>query len=232
MSHTAPPRRNSCVSSTACTQIHESIVEGRHDSGNDPSSGDKSVSWDDKAAEAGDEGELQGDDNQKSTSLPFTEKRRRSAVGKKLPSKRVKRRRFSSPISSSEETETGAESDTSSDAPANLCRTSNLSPTSSPLSTRRGRELNPDDALKGANERSKRRSLSRTAVVYKQQCWEGEILQERDIKQERGRPRKQYLVRWKESWVDGARFTAPELLQNWREKKAPSKRRRQVHGTS
>ena len=231
MSRTAPPRRNSCLSSTACTQIHESTVEGRHDSGNDHLSGDKRISWDDKVAEAGDEGELQGDDNQKGTSLPFT-KRRRSTAGKKLPSKRVKRRRFSSPLSSSEETEMGAESDISSDTPANLYRTSNLSPASSPRSTGREREPNTDKTLEGANERSKRRSLSRTAVVYKQQCWEGEILQERDIKQERGRPRKQYLVRWKESWVDGARLTAPELLQNWREKKALSKRRRQVHGTS
>ncbi len=49
---------------------------------------------------------------------------------------------------------------------------------------------------------------------------EGEMVQERDVKQGRGRPRKQYLVQWKQSWVDSARLAAPELLQSWREKKA------------
>lgn len=58
-----------------------------------------------------------------------------------------------------------------------------------------------------------------------QQSWEGEIIKERDTKHGRGRPRKQYLVRWKPSWVDGARLTAPELLQNWKEKKASKGKR-------
>ena len=58
------------------------------------------------------------------------------------------------------------------------------------------------------------------AVIYEQQSWEGEIVGEKDVKQGRGRPRKQYLVRWKPSWVDGGRLTAPGLMQNWREKRA------------
>lgn len=58
-----------------------------------------------------------------------------------------------------------------------------------------------------------------------QQSWEGEITKERDTKHGRGRPRKQYLVRWKPSWVDGARLTAPELLQNWKEEKASKGKR-------
>lgn len=115
-----------------------------------------------------------------------------TAAGKKLPLKRrVKRHRFSSPFSSDEEAETGAESYTSSYAPAKLYRTSNVRPASaSPLSIGREREPNPEDALEGANGRLKQRRLSRTAVVYKQQCWEGEILQEGAMRQECGRPRK------------------------------------------
>ena len=58
------------------------------------------------------------------------------------------------------------------------------------------------------------------AVIYEQQSWKGKIVQERDMKQGHGRPRKQYLIQWESSWVDGCRLTAPELLQSWREKKA------------
>lgn len=61
---------------------------------------------------------------------------------------------------------------------------------------------------------------SQMAVIYEQQSWKGEIVQERDVKQGNGRPRKQYLIQWEQSWVYGGRLTAPELLQNWREKKA------------
>lgn len=220
------PRHHSCSSSTACPQIHESIYEGRHSIENDPStSGDKRNQWDDKAAEADNEGRgLQEGNNEKSALLRPTKKRCRSAARKKLPLERhVKRHRYSSPLSCDEETETEPESDTSSYA-SELCRTSNLRPpSSSSLSIGREREPSADDALEGANRRSKR--LSRTAVVYEQQCWEGEIMQERDVRQERGRPRKQYLVRWKDSWVDGARLAAPELLRNWRETKMSSKRK-------
>lgn len=147
-----------------------------------------------------------------------TKKRCYSVGGKKLPVKRrVKRRRFSLPLSSDEDIETGTEPDISSYAPAKIYCTSNLQSSSSPLSVGREREPKPDDVLEGAIGKSKRRPLSRTAVVYKQQFWEGEILQERDVKQERGRPRKQYLARWEQSWVDAASLTAPELLRDWRE---------------
>ncbi|KAL8696688.1 MAG: hypothetical protein Q9201_007534 [Fulgogasparrea decipioides] len=187
----------------------------------------KRARWDGKAAEADDAGGgLQGDNNEQSTLLRPTKKRCQSVGEKKLPVKRrVKRRRFSSPLSSDEETETGTEPDISSYPPAKLYRISNLRSSSSPLPVGRERAPKPDDALEGANGKSKRRPLSRTAVVYKQQCWEGEILQERDVKQERGRPRKQYLVRWEQSWVDGTSLTAPELLRDWREKKVSSKRK-------
>ena len=62
------------------------------------------------------------------------------------------------------------------------------------------------------------------AVIYEHQSWKGEIVQERDVKQWRGRSREQYLVQWEQSWVDGCRLTVPELLQRWREKKASKNR--------
>ena len=70
-----------------------------------------------------------------------------------------------------------------------------------------------------------RHLASRTAVVYEQQSWEGEIIDERDIKQERGRPRKEYLVGWKPSWMPISRLTAPGLVQSWKAKKATKRRR-------
>lgn len=226
--HATRPHRNSCLPSTACPQFQESIDEGCRNGENAPlTSGDKRARWDSKAAEADDAGGgLQGDNNEQSTLLRPTKKRCQSVGGKKLPVKRrVKRRRFSSPLSSDEEIETGTQPDISSYPPAKTYRTFNLRSSSSPLPVGREREPKPDDALEGANGKSRRRPLSRTAVVYKQQCWEGEILQERDVKQERGRPRKQYLVRWEQSWVDGASLAAPELLRDWREKKVSSKRK-------
>ena len=74
--------------------------------------------------------------------------------------------------------------------------------------------------MESVNERQKRPSTSRTTVIYKRQSWEEEVVGERNVRQGRGRPRKQYLVQGKQSWVDGGRLTAPELLQNWKEKKA------------
>lgn len=55
------------------------------------------------------------------------------------------------------------------------------------------------------------------AVIYDQQGREGQIVDERDerdVKQGRARPHKQHLVRCRNSWVDGARLTAPEFLQS------------------
>lgn len=59
----------------------------------------------------------------------------------------------------------------------------------------------------------------RSTVVYQEQRWEGEIVNEKDLKQGRGRPRKQYLIQWKQSWVDSNRLNEPLLLHNWRKKK-------------
>ena len=217
-------RCNSYLSSPAHTQIHKSTADVRHDSGDDLSrSGDERAHRDDKASKVGDEGgALQGNDNDMSAPIRRTAKRRRSAAEKKLPLKRhIKRHRFSSPFSSDEGDETGSESDTSSYAPVKSYRISNLASASVlPLSLGREREPRFNKNCDSTDRMCRQHSPSRTVVVYEQQCWEGEILQERDLRQERGRPRKQYLVRWKESWVDGARLACPDLLRNWREKKA------------
>ena len=82
-----------------------------------------------------------------------------------------------------------------------------------------GGDISGSDMMEFAGGRSDLRLPSRMTVIYEQQSWEGEIINERDVKQGRGRPRKQYLVRRNPSWVDGARLTASGLLQNWREKK-------------
>ena len=223
--HITPLRCNSYLSSPAHTQIHESTADVRHDSGDDLSgSGDERAHWDDKASKVGDEREaLQGDNDDMGALTRRTRKRYRSAAEKKFPWKRrIKRHRFSSPFPSDEGDETGSESDISSYAPVESYRMSNLASASSLLALSLGREREPKskNKLESTDKMCRQHSLSRTAVVYEQQCWEGEILQERDIRQERGRPRKQYLVRWKESWVDGARLASPDLLRNWREKKA------------
>lgn len=57
-------------------------------------------------------------------------------------------------------------------------------------------DASKDDKMEFVNERQKRPSTSRTTVIYERQSWEGEFVGERDVRQGRGRPRKQYLVQW------------------------------------
>jgi len=187
--------------------------------------------WDDKEAEADNveeeeeeeeerEGPNDDSDVNKTPLLRSTKKRFLSIVGRRAPlERRIKRRRFSSPLSSDEKTETGDESDISTYAPSKPHHISTRRPTASHLT---GLKEDPgnDSTMEMVSKRSNRGPASRMAVIYEQQCWEGEIIDERHVKQGPGRPRKQYLVRWKQSWVDGGRLTAPELLQNWKEMKA------------
>ena len=122
----------------------------------------------------------------------------------------TKHRRFSSPLSSDEETEMGDESDISSYKPHHIL---DSRPNPSHSTNLEG-DTNDDGRGELPYGRSDPGLRARMAVIYERQSWEGEIIDEKDVKQGRGRPRKQYLVRWKSSWVDGARLTAPELLQN------------------
>jgi len=145
-------------------------------------------------------------------------KRSRSSMQKDpFPKRRLKRRRSSSPASSSEETETEDESNFSSYTPSKPYNISTAQSTSSQAIL--AENASKDDKIKFVNEEQNRRSTSRTTVIYEQQRWEGKIVDERDVKQGRGRPRKQYFVQWKPSWVDAGRLTAPGLVQNWKEKR-------------
>lgn len=145
--------------------------------------------------------------SKKKPSLPFVE-------GKLRVKRRIKRRRFSSRLSSDEQIETGDEFNISSYTSVKLHHRWNLS---SFQSTDFDEDAS-DDAMKCKDEHSNESLISRTAV-YEQQRWEGKIIDGRDAKQGRGRPRKKYRVRWEDSWTDGARLTASGLMQERRERR-------------
>ena len=131
--------------------------------------------------------------------LRSTKKRCLSATEKKPPLKRlIKRRRFSSPLSSDEETETWDKSSTTSYAPFKPHHTLTLRPTPSHSTGLKG-GISNHNALDFAGGQSDRRLASQTTVILEQQSWEGEIITERDVKQGRSRPRKEFLIEWKRS---------------------------------
>jgi hypothetical protein len=57
--------------------------------------------------------------------------------------------------------------------------------------------------------------VTNRVVSFEQQRWKGEIVKARHVRQGRGRPRKQYLIKWESSWVDSGRLAAPELIEKW-----------------
>jgi len=226
----APPPYLKDLPSKPANRACESHDGDRIDPGTGPSAGeDRKDQWDRKDVEAGEEEDEKEEtedvgerDESQTPPLRFTKKRPLSPAKKKSYEKRrTKRRRFSSPLSSDEEAETREESDISSYKPHHV---PDFRPTPS-HSTHLEGDTSDDGTRELPGGRSDRRPRARIAVIYERQSWEGEIVDEKHVKQGRGRPRKRYLVRWKQSWVDGAHLTAPVLLQSWREKKA-SKRRR------
>ena len=183
----------------------------------DPSADDDARGQqDDKEAEMADKEEGFGGDSERDI-LPYlhpTKKRSLCRVGEKPHEKhRIKRHPFSSRLSSDAETGTGDESDISSYTPLKTRHISKSRPISSHLTSLEG-DTSDDGAMDLAGGRS------RMTVIYEQQSWKGKIVQERNVKQGRGRPRKQYRIQWESSWVDSAYLTVPEMLQSWREKKA------------
>ena len=72
---------------------------------------------------------------------------------------------------------------------------------------------NENNKMKTANERFE------TIVIYEQQSWKKEIIDEKNKKQKRERFRKQYLVRWKFSWMNDDRFIASNSVQIWKKKR-------------
>ena len=226
-SNTPLPYFKNLLSSTSGPQVCESHDGDRIDTGPGSSSGeDREDQWEPKEAEAGHEedkkeetkGNGERDDGDKPLLLRSTKKRPLSSTKEKpCVRRRVKRRRFSSPFSSDEDTATGDESDISSYASSRPYRPLTPRPISFDSTGFEG-DTCDDGKMEAVGERSC------MAVIYEQQSWNGEIVDVRDMKQGRGRPRKQYLVRWKSSWVDGGRLTASGLVENWKEVKA-SKRR-------
>lgn len=183
----------------------------------DPSANDNTRGQqDNKEAEIADEEEGFGGDSERDT-LPYlypTKKRSLCRVGVKPHEKRpIKYYPFSSRLSSDAETGTGDESDISSYTPTKSRHISKPRPISSHLTSLEG-DTSDDGAINLAGRRS------RMTVIYEQQSWKGKIVQERDVKQGRRRPRKQYRIQWETSWVDSACLTVPETLQSWKEKKA------------
>ena len=226
----SPSKRNQHSASKPAPLHRNTIVSSKHDRPTcgfeggqhtsltpDPSSDDDARGQpDDKEAEIDNEEEGYSGDGKLDT-LPYlhpTKKRSLCGVGEKPRKKRrTKRHLFSSRLYSDAETGTGDESDISSYTPSKPCHISKPRPTSSHLTSLQG-DTGDDgvmDLVGGG---------SQMAVIYEQQSWKGKIVQERDVKQGHGRPRKQYLIQWEQSWVYGGRLTAPELLQSWREKKA------------
>ena len=119
-----------------------------------------------------------------------TSHRKRSLcrVGEKPEKKRrTKRYLFLSRLYSDAETGTGDESDISSYTPFKPCHIFRPRPTSSHLTSFQG-DTSDNDVMDLAG------GGSQMAVIYEPQSWKGEFVQERAVKQWRGRPRKQYLV--------------------------------------
>lgn len=92
--------------------------------------------------------------------------------------RRTKRRRFSSPLSSDKETEIGDELDISSYKPYHVLD-SRLTPSHS---TDVEGEISDDSTRELPGGRSDRRPRARMAVIYERQSWEGEIIDEKDVK--------------------------------------------------
>ncbi|MCJ1459584.1 hypothetical protein MMC28_009963 [Mycoblastus sanguinarius] len=141
------------------------------------------------------------DSHEKNTPLLRpTNKRPRPSAGEKLPAKcATKLRRVSSSLSLGERSEeTGVESDISSYALTKPRRVICPRP-GPPNPTGLERDISDRSTMDFTGGRSDPRSTSRLAIVYEQQSWRGEIIKERNAKQGRGRPRKQYLIRWKQS---------------------------------
>ena len=197
-----PPPYLKDLSSTPANRACESQDGDRIGPG--PSAGeDRKNQWDRKEAEAGEEEDEKEEteevgerDESQTPPLRATKKRPLSpAQEKSCVKRRTKRRRFSSPLSSDKETEMEDESDISSYKPHHI---SDSRPTPSHSTDLEG-DTSDDGTRELPGGRSDRRPRARMTVIYERQSWEGEIIDEKDVKQGRGRPRKQYLVRWKQS---------------------------------
>jgi hypothetical protein len=197
-------------SSGGCRDIESAHSAGEDEKNEDKGNEDKGKEWEDEKAEADEEAVPDRDGNKHKPSLLSSTKRRgRFTLGERPPSQRCsKRRRSFSPLFLDNETESDNESVISRYTPSTPYHILIPRPASSRLSRSERDVSNSKVALAGSQ--SCRRPIPKTAVIYERESWAGGIIDEREIKQGRGRPRKQYLI---SSWVDGARLKASELLQ-------------------
>jgi hypothetical protein len=195
-------------SSRVCKDIESAQSAGEDKGGEDKGGEDKGNEWEDKEAEADERKESNCDGDENKTSLLSTTKKRGQSTAAERPplQRRIKRCRFSSPRSD-DETESEGELVIGRCTPFKPYQILTPRPTSSRSSRSEGDVSN------------------NKTVIYEQQSWEGEIINKREVKQGRGRPRKQYRIQWEPSWVEAGRLTAPELLQKWKGKKASARRR-------
>ena len=167
-------RCNFYFSSLTHTQIHELIVDVRHDNENDLSkSEDEKTHRDDKTSKINDEEKtLQRNDNDMNASIRRTAKRRRFAIEKKLSLKRhIKRHRFSSLFFSNEKNETRFESNTNSYAFVKSYRIFNLANVFVfSFSFDRERKSRFNKNCDNIDKMCRQHSFSRTMIVYEQQC--------------------------------------------------------------
>ena len=120
---------NFYFSSTIHTQIHESIVEIRHDNENDRlKNEDEKIHRNNKASKINNEEKtLQKNNNDMNILIRRTTKKRRFAIKKKFSLKRrIKRHRFSSSFFSNEKNETKFESNINNYAFVELYRIFNF----------------------------------------------------------------------------------------------------------
>ena len=127
---------------------------------------------------ADDEEEPDGDSEKDNSPVLRSTKKRSLSTAEDKPhvQRHIKHGRFSSPLSSDEETETGGESEISSYTPWVPYRASNTRPVSS-----RSTGLEEDISDDGKTEFT--RGRSQTTVIYEQQSWQGEIIREKNVKQ-------------------------------------------------
>ena len=201
------------------TSTDASIASGCRDIELDPSAYGNEINedrWDEEELETNRaEEELCKDcdkDNKSILSTRPKNKRSLSMTEEQMPAKSpTKHRRFSSPspLLSDEDSEMRDESHLPSESHQNKSTQVNLLHSSDSCAT-------SDDEDEG--------SWTPPTIIYEQQSWEGKIIDEKEMRIGRGKPRKLYRVRWKSSWVDERELGASGLVYNWRVKKASRSR--------
>ena len=203
------------------------VEEGAEDKGGAVNAGDATGSDIEEAGHTDVEGSLhdatEGANGVASTVLSAKRKLPHLATGGSakshaMPQHRRKRCRyhFLAPAPPNEELETGDESSGSINV-----RRRPTPQRKRPLEEFHEQRPRPEPSGHQDSSRTSGPSSSRTApprtsrVVFEQQRWEGEIIDERRVGLGPGRPRVQFLIKWEPSWVDKGRLAAPALIENW-----------------